>query len=231
MNKFKFKQFELAHDRSAFKVGTDSILLGSWISGSFKSIADLGCGSGLLALMCAQKFTEARIVGVEIDFESAQQAKKNVLDSPWSERVEVLHDDVKNLSQAQYDLIISNPPYFPLHVKSVDQRKNTARQEAELCLQDLLKVAKRISHSASALALVYPFDRFEELKHSAKREGWFIRKELRLISKPGKPIERVLVQFERLDGKLDSKSLCIPDQAGEYSPEFQELTGDFYLGF
>ena len=231
VSKFLFKQFEVAHDKCAFKVGTDSILLGSWVTGEFESVLDIGCGSGLLALMCAQKFEVARIIGVEIDADSAAQAQKNVFNSPWSDRVEVSCDDIRRGKKEPFDLIISNPPYFPSQLESPSLRKNVARQERSLSLFDLMVSAQSCSHSESILALVFPFDRLEELKKVGAGQGWYLRREMRLVSMPGKRCERVLTQFERSDGDLDSKILRIEDEMGRYSHEFKEMTSMFYLKF
>ena len=231
MSKFLFKQFEIAHDKCAFKVGTDSILLGSWITGEFESVIDIGCGSGLLALMCAQKFEDARIFGIEIDADSAAQAQQNVFNSPWSKRVEVSCANVKGSEKRPFDLIISNPPYFPSQLESPSLRKNVARQERFLSLLDLMESAQAFSHSESTLALVFPFDRIEELKKVGEELGWYLRKEMRLISMLGKGCERVLTQFERADGELESETLRIEDAQGQYSHEFKKLTRMFYLKF
>jgi tRNA1(Val) A37 N6-methylase TrmN6 len=110
-------------------------------------------------------------------------------------------------------------------------RKNVARQELSLSLFDLMQSAQAYSHSESVLALAFPFDRVEELRKVGEGLGWYLRREMRLVSKPGKRCERVLAQFERSYGELDSKTLCIEDAKGQYSHEFKKMTSIFYLKF
>jgi tRNA1Val (adenine37-N6)-methyltransferase len=228
---FRFKQFSLSHDKSAFKIGTDSILLGSWVSGDFRSIVDLGCGCGVLALMCAQRFEQARVLGVELDEPSFAQANSNAQNSPWSDRVDVSQSDVRKLAGASFDLIISNPPYFEQHVESPNDRKNKARQETHLTISELFETANRIGHSKSIVAVVFPYDRRQVLLEAAKRWGWYLQKELRVESQQGKQAKLVLAQFSRVNSEPDVEYLCIANSSGEYSPEFKALTGNFYLDF
>ena len=139
---FRFKQFSVNHDRCAMKVGTDAVLLGS-ISGSGnpKSILEIGVGTGVVSLMLAQRFPEARITGVEIDREAWEQASENARQSPWKDRIDFVHMSFQDfcLKQGQkYDLIVSNPPFFPNHLKSPDPKRNLALHNDTLSFGELV---------------------------------------------------------------------------------------------
>ena len=231
MSKFLFKQFEVAHDKCVFKVGTDSILLGSWITGEYRSVADLGSGCGLLALMCAQKFENAQVLGVEFDELSFLQSVANAKKSPWANRIGVSFEDIRKMDGRTFDLIISNPPYFERQVESPDVRKNKARQESHLSILELFEAANRISHSVSTVAVVFPYARRQNLIESSQRCGWHLREELRVETHPGKQVKLILAKFVKAESEPWLEYLCIMNASGEYSPEFKALTKDFYLDY
>ena len=231
MTDFRFKQFSLWHGQSAVKIGTDSILLGRWIAGDCRCVVDLGCGCGLLALMCAQKFENAQVLGVELDEPSFLQSVANAKKSPWANRVGVSFEDVRKLDGRTFDLIISNPPYFAQQVESPDVRKNKARQESHLSILELFEAANRVGHSESTVAVVFPYARRQNLIESSQRCGWHLQEELRVESHPGKQAKLILAKFIKAESEPWLEYLCIMNLSGEYSPEFKALTKDFYLDF
>src|SRR5699024_1890948 len=143
---FTFKQFFVAHDRCAMKVGTDGVLLGAWAPvDGVQSVLDIGSGSGLIALMLAQRNTKLRVDAVELDSDAAVQAQGNFTESPWAERLHVINQDIVSYSQlhsVQYDLIVSNPPYFEPAVACRDEKRDQARYTATLTHDVLLESAK-----------------------------------------------------------------------------------------
>ena len=146
---FRFKQFQVNHDRCAMKVGTDGILLGAWADVTqAKQILDLGCGSGLIALMLAQRSSaESKICAVEIDPAAAQQARENTLASPWKDKIQVYRQDIDSFCaqvESHFDLIVANPPYFEAGVACRDDERNTARYFTQSHLH-WLETAQRCS--------------------------------------------------------------------------------------
>lgn len=228
---FRFKQFSVTHTRSAFKVGTDSILLGSWIEGAYTSVLDIGAGCGLLALMCAQKFGEAQVTGIEIDQAACEEASENFRNSPWSDRLQAIHGDVRDLKKPRFDLIISNPPYFASGVKPPDSRRTMARHEEDLSFAELIGCAEILSHERTQLAMILPAQRFEELIALARESGWELQAGLAILPKPNHRCERVAVKLAKGAIAAQGENLCITDFSGEYTPEFKALTREFYLEF
>src|SRR5689334_16561633 len=144
---FRFKQFIIQQDKTAMKVTTDSCLFGAWLTNrlgeSFgQSVLDIGTGTGLLSLMFGQKNPNAIIDAIEIDAEAAQQAKENVEQSPWGERINVTNADIRRVADTlpAYDIVICNPPFHENQLSSDSYQKNTAHHSTELSLEDLLRI-------------------------------------------------------------------------------------------
>ena len=162
---FKFKQFTINQDKTAMKVGTDGVLLGAWADiSNAKNILDIGCGTGLLSLMCAQRNSQAQIDAVEIELNAAQQAKQNFLNSPWSNRINLFNTSILNfLPDKKYDAIICNPPYFAVNSKNCEQKRVMARHCETLTHLDLIKVvADRLLSNNGKFHIILPTD---ELKN------------------------------------------------------------------
>ncbi len=169
MSDFKFKHFAIAQDRTAMKVGTDGVLLGSWVEiiGTEQNILDIGTGTGLIAIMRAQRssapnigernIVEPNIVGVEIDTESAQQAGENMSASPWSERLTAQLSSIQNYTpQQKFDLILSNPPYFVDSLLSKGKSRSVARHTTELSFDELLASVARLLSPDGRFAVILP---------------------------------------------------------------------------
>ncbi|MCB5308750.1 tRNA(1)(Val) (adenine(37)-N(6))-methyltransferase TrmN [Yersinia massiliensis] len=233
---FTFKQFFVAHDRCAMKVGTDGVLLGAWVPvEKARKALDIGCGSGLIALMIAQRSSpEVIIDGVELEPEAAQQASSNVALSPWAERVNIYAQDVHEFAKNhlhQYDLIVSNPPYFAPAVACRDEARDTARYTGSLTHDALLDCAEKLLTEDGVFCVVLPHDLGVELVRLAEQKSWFTRSRVDIRDRPGKPLHRMLLTLSRQFGTTDYQHLDLRQSEGVYSPEFCALLSDFYLNY
>jgi len=235
---FKFKQFTVWHDRCAMKVGTDGVLLGAWASlehtpnDSSLRMLDVGCGSGLIALMLAQRFTQAKVVGVELDDEAATQAKENVIASPWSDRVEVMHGDFCCYQpELPFHLIVSNPPYFVDALRPPKDERSLARHVSATSLN----YETLFAHSRTMLApdgnvcVILPAEVQSMVVDAAVRNGLHVTRRLQVFTKPGKLLRRVLISFSTQLVAPFTASLCLMNGDGSRSFEYQMLTEEFYL--
>ena len=207
---FRFKQFTVWHDRCAMKVGTDGVLLGAWApANSFTPnpltrILDIGTGSGLIALMLAQRFPEASIDAIDIDEAAVEQARENFVVSPWTDRLHAFHarlQDWQNhplqITNYKYDLIVSNPPDFQNSLKNPDKGRQTARHTDTLSYAELLRHSARLLTEKGLLALVLPAEVEQEVHGLAAAELLSLTRITRVYSKESKPARRVLLGFEK----------------------------------
>lgn len=218
------------------KVGVDSVLLGSWADvGNARRILDVGTGTGLLALMAAQRKPDAVIDAVEIDENACRQARLNVAESPWPERICVICDDVRDYADrcsVRYDLIISNPPFFTASLKPDDEKRGTARHNDSLPHRDLIAVSARLLAPEGLLAVVLPPSEARSMIADAGSYGLFVKRILHVRSLPSKPVYRMFVAFSSADGPVDEQALCIEKaDRTDYTDEYKHLTKDFYLKF
>ncbi|PVX41358.1 tRNA1Val (adenine37-N6)-methyltransferase [Pasteurella langaaensis DSM 22999] len=232
---FSFKQFHINHDRCAMKVGTDGILLGAWADVSqASSCLDLGTGSGLIALMLAQRTLNTQIVGVEIDPDAAQQACENVKNSPWAERVQIVQQDIALFAKKcgqngqLFDVIVANPPYFPQGVDCISDARNTARYTALLSHLDWLLHAEQCLAPNGTIHFVLPFAQGENLLNLT---ALFCIRRCDVVTKLGKAPQRILLSFAREKQECEHTELVIYDEHNQYTAEFRQLTQDFYLNF
>lgn len=233
MEKFTFKQFSVEQSGAAMKVGTDGVLLGAWvgISADTKRVLDVGTGTGLLALMVAQRTTEAQIVAVEIEPRAAEQAQTNVASSPWSERIEVVCADAREFSaEERFDLIISNPPYFTASLHSPDAERNLARHTDTLSLGALCSLAVRLLSDSGRLAVVLPSDCERSIRMAAIGAGLHPTRLCRVRTSSAKQPKRVLMEFSRR-GDGEQQSELVMSHKGEPTEEYVELIRDFYLKY
>lgn len=230
---FRFKQFQVNHDRCAMKVGTDGILLGAWADVTqAKQILDLGSGSGLIALMLAQRSSaESRIFAVEIDPAAAQQACENVLISPWKNKIQMYQQDIDSFctqTAERFDLIVANPPYFQTGVDCRNEERNTARYFAAQSHLHWLEIAAACLASKGKISFVLPFDAGETL---LKSTALYCVARCDVITKQGKAPQRMLLTFATQPQTLRHDELIIYDTQNQYHADFVALTQDFYLNF
>jgi len=232
MRFFQFKQFRITDDRSAMKVGTDAVILGSWLSeNNYSRILDIGCGSGIIALMMAQRFENAQIVGVDIDEGSIKDAQFNIADSPWNNRLKIIQSDISLfVTNQKFDLIISNPPFFTGSKLPPLVGRAAARHDEKLSLDSLLLSVSRLMKAEAVFALVFPFDRSDLLFDKAAEYGLYPQRILHSRNKPDAQIKRIFVEFKIMKNSgVEVEVLDIRNKDNKYSDEYLQLTKDFYL--
>jgi tRNA1Val (adenine37-N6)-methyltransferase len=229
---FRFKRFTIHQDRCSMKVCTDSCILGAWSAletGESKRILDIGTGTALLALMLAQK-SPAQVDAIEWDPESSEQARENIQNSPWSERITLIQADARTFESADpYDFIISNPPFFESDLRSPDPKKNKAKHDDSLRLEELLEIIAKTLTPPGAFSILLPFQRTEYFENLARDKGFFPKKKLYVRQSPKHPFFRSLILFsseKRID--VEPGRLNIRDESGENSQDFRELMKDYY---
>jgi tRNA1Val (adenine37-N6)-methyltransferase len=230
---FHFKQFTVRHDKCAMKVTTDAVLLGAWANTmAIDRVLDAGTGSGILALMVAQR-TEALTDAVEIDQEAYQQACDNVKQSPWKERITVYHDSFQHFataSEASYDLIVTNPPYFKNALQSPDIRKTRARHTSGWSFEELLKGSSSLLKDNGRLALILPAAEEENFTGLAHIYRLYCHRICKVSTTPGTPVSRVLMEFSKvMTWHPEANRIVIYKAKGLYSDDYINLTRDFYL--
>jgi len=233
---FQFKQFSIAQDQCAMKVGTDGVLLGAWADTTdTQKVLDIGTGSGVVAIMLAQRTTDATIHGIEIDECAHQQATENMANSPWAGRLKAIHkpiQDYAKLSREEYDLIVSNPPFFSGGTFSLNENKKNVRHTVKLPHGDLLVAARKLLSKNGKLCLILPLIEGLRIKELARSYRLFCTKITKVKARPTGGAERLLMQFEKEDiNELIEDELLVYAAAkgNERSDGHIELTKDFYL--
>jgi len=232
---FGFKQFRVQQGDSAFKVGTDSVLLGAWANVSdAHNILDAGTGTGILALMAAQKNPLANITGIDTDQISIQIAADNFAASKWANRLQAVHTDLLQfapLHQGYYDHIISNPPYFSNGLLPGDSRVAAARHQKNGWESWVGAVVKAL-HPQGRWTVVIPVSEMKSIILEAALAGLHVCRETSVCSRKGLPAIRYLLEFTTnpMAGRT-REHLNIYTQEEEYSPGYRELTKEFYLFF
>lgn len=227
---FQFKQFTVWHDQCAMKVGTDGVLLGAWTPvESAQRILDIGTGTGLVALMLAQR-SQAAIVALEIEELAAAQAAENVARSPWPNRIEVLQQDFKQYrSDVKFDRIVSNPPYFVRSLKCPDAQRSSARHNDDLSYEDLLQGVVPLLTENGTFTVVIPADVSEEVKRIALIGGLYPVRQLYVITKLHATPKRTLIAFGFRQQVCRVETLLTETARHQYSDEYIALTETYYL--
>lgn len=237
---FRFKKFVIEHDRCAMKVGTDSIILGSWTKPvDAKYILDIGSGSGILTLMMAQKaLPTAMITGVELDARAHEQSEQNVRRAGFGQAIKMLNADVKTIYPSKkYDLIISNPPYYKdeiaadLRRNPISSSRNQARSQACLSHEELCATASRMLAQDGQFVCILPTKEIEDFIVKAKSEGLVLEDRVEIHSYISAQSIRTLVRFVFVSKVLNVSRLVIYDSKGQYTKEYKSLCKDFYLNF
>jgi tRNA1Val (adenine37-N6)-methyltransferase len=233
---FQFKQFRIVQERSAMKVGMDGVLLGAWADPSgAERILDIGTGTGLIALMLAQKNALAQIDAIEIDREASDEAIFNVQQSVWKDRITVHCRSFQEFAaetEKKYDLIVSNPPFFGNGVKAPDEIRAQARHADVLPLDILVSGATNLLQEKGRIALILPAEQLPEIENLAKINQLSLSRLCRVKPNPLKPDFRIMVELSNEPACLMEESLMIEfEKHHDYTPEYRDLTKDFYLKF
>ena len=264
---FRFKQFTVWHDRCAMKVGTDGVLLGAWcplpiantpspITNNQSPIAnppyrvlDIGTGSGLIALMLAQRLSSqspiannqspiansqspiAHIDAIDIDANAVAQAQDNFALSPWGNMLHAHHSTLQDWQAERYDLIVSNPPYFQASLKNPNQQRATARHTDSLSYEELIAHSARLLNDTGVLALILPIEAESEIQTLAEHNQLYPTHITHIHSKPNKPAKRLLIALSRQKQSEEplTRTFYIESESTPRSQEYQDLTRDFYL--
>lgn len=214
------------------KVGTDGVLLGSWIRVDEPNrILDIGAGTGLLALMLAQR-TDAQIDAIDIDEAACSQAEENVQASKWKSRIRILCSSLQEFDPGQkYDLIVSNPPYFIDSYMPDDEARKRARQASgTLTYSELLDGSMRLLSAEGKMNVILPFKEGSLFRDQAMQKGLFISRYTIVYSREGKPPKRLLMEFSRKEGMTEESSLILHGEGREYSEQYKQLTADYFSG-
>lgn len=196
---FTFKQFTIWHNKCAMKVGTDGVLLGTWANvAEANSILDIGTGTGMIALIAAQRNPKARITGVDIDSSASIQATENVLNSPWKERIHIIQEDIKKFHPAiLFDSILCNPPYFRNSLKCPDRQRSVARHTDNLSPEELLKSVQTLMTDSGEFSIIIPSCDYKLLESLAFIHSLYTVRRTFVHTIAGSTPKRVLLSFKK----------------------------------
>lgn len=233
--KFRFKHFDCEHGRSSMKIGVDAVLLGAWADMTGKSILDVGTGCGVIALMCAQRNSDARIKAIDIDPESIKEAERNFQRSPWSSRLCSYQLSYESVVNESFDLIISNPPYFNSGIEHPDSSRLIARHQSVLNPAFLLIHGSDLLNERGRISLIVPYGQKEELLKTAQLAGLTLRRACKVKGHFNAPFKRIMMEFYKGEIQhnfdLQIEELYLEDPIGTPSYQYRALCKDFYLKF
>lgn len=230
---FKFKRFEVENRKSALKVGTDAVLLGAAMTlrDTDSFLLDIGTGTGVIALMAAQRLESSRpfIEAIDIDGASAEEAAQNFAASPWSGSLRAENTALSDYSpDRRFDCIFSNPPYYDNSLRNPDEREAVARHTDSLSSADICTFASEHLTWEGRLSLILPAESEKSLMRTAASFGLFPFRIIRIRTTPAKPFKRLIAEFSRSRGAVLEEVLVLMD-AGARSREYSKLTESFYL--
>lgn len=231
MKAFQFKQFTIAQDLAAMKVGTDGVLLGAWANvENANTILDIGSGTGLIALMLAQRNQKAKITAIDIALNAYEQSKQNFENSKWKDNLSAVHSALISFkSDEKFDVIVSNPPFFNNTFKAGNQERNTARQTENLSFENLiLKTASLLSKNGKACFII-PFSEEDNFVQLARKNNLFLNQKLLIKGNINTEIIRSLLEFSFIEKEVKTSILAIEISRHVYTEEYIKLVKDFYL--
>ena len=243
MSESRFKQFSVRNTDSALKLGTDAVLLGSLITvhPEERRLLDIGTGTGVVALMAAQRLAgstigasaedgvESRIIGIEIDGPSAEEARLNFEGSPWAGMLEARHCSLQDFrSPGEFDLIFSNPPYFDESLRNPDRRESRARHTESLSYREVLAFAGEKLAPGGLVAMILPAESETAVRRCAAGFDLNLSRIVRIRTTQRKPPRRVVVEFSRLRGQIREEELTMQNQDG-FTEEYRRIAGAFLL--
>lgn len=235
MSKFAFKQFSVQQDKCAMKIGTDSVLLGAWcpIDNNPFSVLDIGAGTGILSLMLAQRSHAEQIDALEIDEDTYEQCVENFEASPWSDRLFCFHaglDEFIEEPEDEYDIIISNPPFYSEDYKTDNSQRDLARFQDAMPFEELVEAADLLLSENGIFAVIIPYKEEERFIDLCAEVELFPVKVTRVKGSHTTPIVRSLLAFKRYElSALTADELVIEINRHEYTDDYINLTKDFYL--
>tara|TARA_Y100000782_G_C10186754_1_gene267083 strand:- start:309 stop:1025 length:717 start_codon:yes stop_codon:yes gene_type:complete len=236
MNDFHFKQFSIQHHKDVFKVGTDGVLIGAWALESLDpdkklNILDVGTGTGLIALMLAQRFSNASVTAIDQNAQAAEIALANIQASPWRDRVEALYRRLQDVdAEGEFDVLVSNPPFFENDLKAAEVSKTQARHTDELPHKELIDHAFSVLKPDGVLAIVLPVQEGEAFKAKALQKGFYLQREAKVSGNPDQPAKRLLMEFSKVaTSEVKKESFAVEKARHQYTERYTALTRAFYL--
>jgi tRNA1Val (adenine37-N6)-methyltransferase len=232
---FYFKQFKVEDGNSTMKVGTDAVLLGATsVVNEAATILEIGTGSGVIALMLAQR-SKAMIDAIEIDEHSVEQANNNIHKSPWYDRISIIHKSLQDYSREtvkKYDLIVSNPPYFSRSLKSPKEKRNLSRHDESLNFEELISSASQLIMPGGSMWVILPVKQSIEFLEIALSYHFHLHYRLNIFPKENQCAQRSILHLSSSDNHVFKEDkLFIRNIDNDYSAEYKRLTGEFYLDF
>ena len=226
---FKFKEFTIIQEKSAMKVGTDGVLLGSWVSSkTFNAILDIGCGTGLITLILAQRNLKSNITGIEIDKIASQEAQLNITNSDWNKRVEIRNTSLQEFNtKTRFDLIVSNPPFFAKN-KSKD-RRNIARHTNTLLFEELIENSVNLLSKQGIFSVIIPKDSEDNFHKIATLNKLYCNRVCYIKGNEKTDVKRIMLEFSFFKSKTITEHLTIEKSRHQYTDEYIQLCKDFYL--
>ena len=217
------------------KIGTDGILIGAWVNVSKKFRAlDIGSGTGIITIMLCQRNLNLELDSIELSANAIMDAKINFENCNWSNRIKLFHQDLKDFHpNYNYDLIVSNPPYFKKSLQPSNSERSKARHQNDLKLEDILKFSKQNLTKDGSLNLILPFEQKSEAIEFAKKYGLNSIRECAVYPKPNKAPHRILIELSKNENKQMIKESLVIEEAGRhnYSEDYKKLTREFYTIF
>jgi len=232
---FNFKKFSIHQNNAAMKIGTDGILIGAWvnISKKFKAL-DIGSGTGIISIMLCQRNLNLELDSIELSPSAIMDSKINIENCNWSNRIKLFHQDLKDFHpDSNYDLIVSNPPYFKESLQPYNSERSKARHQNNLKLEDILKFSNQNLSKDGSLNIILPFEQKSEAKEFAKKYGLNSIRECAVHPKPNKDPHRILIEFSNTENKQVMKESLVIEENGRhnYSEDYKKLTREFYTIF
>ncbi len=232
---FRFKQFEIRQDACAMKVGTLACILGAWAGTNEPvRILDIGTGTGLLALMLAQRFESSYIDAVEIDWEAADQARENVGRSLWKNRITVHCEDIRTYRLkrgSKYDMIVSNPPFYENQTPAPDEKENLARHGLALSLDQLADKVAALLAPSGAFYVLLPGEESRYFQNLMAEHQLFLFRQLSVYNRPGSDVKALVTAYSFHKSSMKTEEIRIWDSKGNYESDYIRLMRDFYLYF
>lgn len=233
---FQFKQFCVAHDQCAMKVGTDAVLLGAWATVDHQpnAVLDIGAGSGILALMIAQRSTAELIDALEIDASAYEQCVANFEQSPWSDRLFCYHASLEEFTEEiedKYDLIVSNPPFYTNHFDTQNDARNRARFEYAMPFNQLIASVQKLLSNVGQFCIIIPYSAEKTFRTLAQAYGLFSNNIVYVRGEKQGEIKRCLMAFSFENRQTNFQEMYLEEGRHSYSDAYKSMTKEFYLKF
>lgn len=229
---FQFKKFTIRHDKCAMKVGTDSVLLGAWAPVFGRSVLDIGCGTGILSILLASRVPDLAIYAVDIDASAVEQTMENAHNTPWGKQITAQTIDIRKWESTQlFDTILSNPPFYPEQTLPPSEQRSLARNTCSLNYRELVECVVNHLSPDGLFSVILPISSEMIFRGLAVEYGLHPVRSLTVTTVEGKMPKRILMAYtlQNIMSFEEKQTLCIRNSSGDYSSEYSQLVGDYYL--